>query len=101
MHFSDYYAHVDQNGESGTASEQSQNYQDPAQDLGSYRNVGQPARHPHAFDKLHTMGHAQYSRISVADHDYAQHQAQDERGERLKAVEEAQGSPICRLHRLQ
>jgi len=92
---------IDADGKSRRASEQAQENEQAAKELGKGRKVGSPARKTQAGDELNVMVESSENLlISVTDHDGAKGQAHDEERERLQTIKVAQVSPPAERQRL-
>ena len=94
VHLGDSYGQIDADGESGHASEQSQQDEQAAKEFGERRQVGGPGRKSEAGDELSVvLESAENFMVSVAEHDSAEGEAHDEKREGLQAIEVAHAVP--------
>lgn len=92
VRFPDGDAEVNADHEGGDASEESPQDQDSAEKLGEGGNICQPRGDAEAGHPLRgVMESSKYFVIAVRSHDGTQSDAHDEKGERLQAIEIAQG----------
>ena len=84
---------IDANGKGSRASEQPEQNEQAAKELGKGREVSRPGWKPEAGHELSVvMKAAEDLLISVADHDSAKGEAHDEKREGLQAIQVAQRS---------
>jgi hypothetical protein len=96
-------AHINANGESRYAGEQAQHHEQTAKEFGEGGEVRAPARQAEAADQFNVVVQSTENLvIAEIDHDRAESQAHDKKGERLQTIQEAQrNSSDERQHRLQ
>ncbi len=96
-------AHINADGESRYTGKQTKHHEEAAKELGEGGEVRAPARQAEAADQLNMVVQtAENLVIAEIDHDRAESQAHDKKGERLQTIQEAQRSSSGeRQHRLQ
>jgi len=94
VNFGDGDGQIDTDGKSRRTSEQAEENEQAAEELGKGRKVGSPARKSQAGDELNVMVESSENLlISVTDHDSAKGQAHDEERKRLQTIKVAQVCP--------
>jgi hypothetical protein len=91
MHFPDGDAEIDADSEGSGAGEESDDEQQPAEELCECRDIAQPRGKSHAADGMsEAMQSAENLVITVRGHDSAEHHTHHEKSQRLQTIEVAQ-----------
>ena len=94
VHLGDGYGDIDADGQSCNASEQAEQNEKAAKELGEGREVGGPARESEADDELGMVVQSAENLVgSVDDDDGAEGETHDKEREGLQAIEVAQVVP--------
>jgi hypothetical protein len=94
MHFCNGHAKVDADGEGGGAGEESNQNQQSAKEFSEGRKISGPGWQTQAGDELCMMVKAAKNFVvSVTNHDGAESESNEEKRERLQAIEVAQKIP--------
>ncbi len=91
MNLPDGDRHVDQHSHRHETREQAGDDEDAAKEFGPRQQVSHPAGETEMLHHVVNMGKpAEYFAVAMGNHDGANHQAQDEKSQRLQTIKKAQ-----------